>query len=147
VLTSAAFGDRVNAIAYGRGNADAPLILLDAPGPVRSSDHDGLVLFVQAVPDQDGDGVEDALDLCASTAIPESVPEEELLANHWALVDGDGLFDTATFDGGGPPLATFTIEQTAGCSCEQIVEQLHLGRGQLQFGCTTGTMERWIRGR
>ncbi|HVS16403.1 MAG TPA: lamin tail domain-containing protein [Thermoanaerobaculia bacterium] len=142
VLTSAAFGDRVNGLAFGRGNADAPAIRLDAPGATRSSDHDGVVLFVQAVPDQDGDGVEDALDACADTAIPESVPQEELLADHWALVDGDGVFDTY-----GEPLATFTIQQTAGCSCEQIVAELNLGKGQLKFGCTTGTLQRWISGR
>ncbi|HEX7062062.1 MAG TPA: lamin tail domain-containing protein, partial [Woeseiaceae bacterium] len=46
-LTSMALDASVRGFAYGRGNADAAEVLLeDATTPLRSSDHDGLVLFI-----------------------------------------------------------------------------------------------------
>ncbi|MGD2114766.1 MAG: hypothetical protein PVG07_06930, partial [Acidobacteriota bacterium] len=67
--------------------------------------------------DSDGDGVLDDVDVCPGTVIPEGVPTVRLGVNHFALVDGDGLFDTTPPPGGGKgPQASFTIEDTAGCS-------------------------------
>ena len=46
-LTTSSLDADVTGYAYGRGNAGAPLVLLDdASTPLRASDHDGLVLFV-----------------------------------------------------------------------------------------------------
>ncbi|HEV8581733.1 MAG TPA: lamin tail domain-containing protein [Thermoanaerobaculia bacterium] len=89
--------------------------------------------------DADHDGVGDTCDRCAGTVIPESVPTQGLNPNHWALVNGDGIFDTV-----GTPAQPFTIQQTAGCSCEQILVELSLGNGQRKHGCSTGTLEDWI---
>ncbi len=48
VLTSQALDARVTGVAYGRGNADAPRSYEDDAGTaLRSSDHDGLVLYLR----------------------------------------------------------------------------------------------------
>jgi len=65
VLTSAALDTFVRAAEFTRGNSDAPESLgSDYTTPLRSSDHDGVVLFVMT--DHDGDGLPDDLDNCAS---------------------------------------------------------------------------------
>jgi predicted extracellular nuclease len=90
--------------------------------------------------DADHDGVADECkDKCLGTAIPEGVPTNGLNPNHWALVDGDGIFDTTE-----TPAHRFTVQETAGCSCEQIVVSLGFGKGQAKHGCSQGTMEDWI---
>ena len=94
--------------------------------------------------DDDNDGVPDACgDVCLGTAIPESVPTQGLNPNHFALVDGDTTFDTNDPNGVGPGLS-FTTEDTAGCSCEQIVDALGLGQGHLKHGCSPGVMQDWV---
>jgi len=93
--------------------------------------------------DSDDDGVPDPDDLCPDTSIPESVPTKMLGTNRWALTDGDGDFDTTAPKGKGPQLS-FTIQDTAGCSCEQIIENLGLGEGHSKFGCSISAMQDWI---
>ncbi len=98
--------------------------------------------------DADGDGVLDDDDLCPDTVIPEGVPTVQLKANRWALVDEDGVFDTGPPKGKGKGQGQnpegFTIEQTKGCSCEQIIEILALGQGHMKFGCNTDAMNTFI---
>ena len=97
------------------------------------------------VPDSDGDGVPDRLDVCSDTVIPEGVPTKGLGVNRWALVDGDGIFDTTLPPGGGKsPQLAYTIEETAGCSCEQIITALDLGKGHEKFGCSISAMETFL---
>jgi hypothetical protein len=164
-LTSAGLSTLVRGYEYGRGNADEALVLLDDPSTaLRSSDHDGLVLFVASDrdgdgagddvdncpvtpnPDQadaDGDGFGDACDACpAVTTVPEGAPTVALLPNHYALVDGDEVFDTVVKGNKTPEV--FTLEDTAGCSCEDIVAALGLGSGHLMHGCPVGVMRDWI---
>jgi predicted extracellular nuclease len=138
-LTSAGLGPFVRGLDHVRGNADAPAVFeIDPSTALRTADHDGLVLFVMS--DSDADSIADDADLCPGTAIPEAVPTNGLTPDHWALVNGDGIFDTVG-DGSG---RSFTIEQTAGCSCDQILVQLGLGKGQRKHGCTIDTMDAWI---
>lgn len=92
--------------------------------------------------DQDEDGVSDDIDVCPGTVIPEAVPTHWLGRNRWALVDGDGDFDTRNPPGNGPGLS-FTIDETAGCSCEQIIGALGLGNGHTKHGCSLGAMRDW----
>ncbi len=92
--------------------------------------------------DTDGDGVFDFADVCPDTVIPEGVPTQSLGQNRYALVDGDGIFDTNPPPGGSP--YTFTIEDTAGCSCEQIIEELDLGNAHTRFGCSVERMLFWV---
>jgi predicted extracellular nuclease len=147
-LTSATISPEISAVAFGRGNTDAAEVLIDDDGfeadlSMRSSDHDGLVLYI--LNDEDNDGVPNNLDMCAGTAIPESVPTRELGTNRWALVDEDGNFDTNLPNGRGKGLdRSFTLGDTAGCSCEQIIDLLDLGKGHEKFGCSTDALQDWI---
>ena len=146
MLTSVGIGPWVVGSEYSRSNADASSTLfLDEGTPMRVSDHDAVVLYI--LNDADLDGVPNELDYCPGTVIPEGVPTVHLGTNRWALVDDDGVFDTSRPRGRGRGLdRSYTIEDTAGCSCEQIIDELHLGIGHEKFGCTTGAMQDWIRG-
>ena len=141
-LTSAGLDELVRDFQFGRGNSDAAVDLINDDSTVlRSSDHDGLVLFL--VKDSDGDGVTDDADYCPGTVIPEAAPTRELRTNNFALVDDDRIFDTKDPNGVGPEVS-FDIFDTAGCSCEQIVVEQGLGKGHLKFGCSLGEMEEWV---
>jgi hypothetical protein len=137
-LTSRALAPYVRGLDHARANADAPFSLQTDPATaLRTAERDGLALFLMS--DSDADGVPEDIDRCPGTAIPEAVPTQGLKPNHWALVNGDGIFDTA-----GTPASPFTIQQTGGCSCEQIIAALGLGNGQRKHGCSKGTLEDWI---
>jgi hypothetical protein len=94
------------------------------------------------IADTDGDGILDPDDLCADTTIPESVPSVRLGVNRWALINGDGIFDTTAPPGAGPGFE-FDLQDTAGCSCEQIIDELGLGHGHRRFGCSNSAMMEW----
>ena len=150
-LTAEGLGGFLAGLDFGRGNADAAYEWInDDSTPLRSSDHDGLALFVSA--DADDDGVPDDVDVCPATVIPESVPTERLGVNRYALVDEDGVFDTTApgrrssqgrVQSG--PTDFFTVGDTGGCSCEQIIEAQHLGKGHEKFGCSLGAMRNWVK--
>ena len=40
---------------------------------------------------------------------------------------------------------TFNLEQTAGCSCEQIVQKSGLHKQHIEHGCSERTIKKWIR--
>ena len=55
-LTTTGFGPFVRGVEYGRGNADSPASLIgDDTTALRSSDHDGLVMFVSCEEEDDDD--------------------------------------------------------------------------------------------
>ena len=58
-------------------------------------------------------------------------------------MDDDGIFDTVPPLGTGPGVG-FTLEDTAGCSCAQIIEEQGLGIGHEKYGCSTGETEAWV---
>jgi MYXO-CTERM domain-containing protein len=92
--------------------------------------------------DDDGDGVCDHVDQCPGTEAPETnVPSERLLVNHWVLGE-DGEFVTVNPNGRGPR-RSYTIEDTGGCNCEQIIEALDLGEGHRKHGCSISAMDDW----
>lgn len=96
--------------------------------------------------DADSDGVCGNVDLCAGTAdsdVAAGVPSKSLGTNRWADIDGDGVFDTNLPEGEGPGLS-FTIEDTGGCNCAQIIAGLNLGVGHTRFGCSISAMQDWI---
>jgi hypothetical protein len=126
------------------GNYILQLIVND--GTVDSDADSVIVNATQSTQDADGDGVLDYYDLCESTVIPEIVvPGKKLGIDRWALIDDDNIFDTRLPNGVGPE-KYFTTDDTHGCSCEQIIERLQLGIGQIQFGCSISTMESWVAG-
>ena len=95
--------------------------------------------------DADGDGVPDDVDYCLDTVIPEGVPTTlQLNPNHWALTDADVVFDTVIKDKGKGPNRSYWIEDTAGCSCEQIIAAQGLGGGHAKHGCSISAMDDWV---
>jgi cysteine-rich repeat protein len=101
---------------------------------------------LDAANDADGDGVCGNVDACANTTATDpaaGVPSLGLGTNRWADLDGDGIFDTSPPNGNGPALS-FTIQDTAGCNCAQIIVALGLGLGHTKFGCSISAMESWI---
>lgn len=121
---------------------------LSAPSRTSSATagDDGTFFNATTLPsvDDDGDGVDDDDDRCPDTVIPESVPTVRLGVNRFVLADrDDGSFATTSPNGKGPR-KVFTVQATAGCSCEQIIAILGLGQGHTKFGCSISAMETWI---
>ena len=151
-LSSPSLLPEVSGTAIWHINGDEPVALdyntefnrqpaLYSPDQFRASDHDAVLvgLFIDA----DDDGVWDQIDACPDTVIPESVPTVSLGKNRFALVDDDAVFDTTAPKGNGPQ-ASFDIFDTAGCSCEQIIEAQELGEGHRKYGCSVGEMREWV---
>lgn len=91
--------------------------------------------------DSDNDGVEDSLDICPNTELPETF---ELLPNHFGDVDGDGVFEKLIVEKKNEREVVnseFNLEDTSGCSCNQILE-IKPGKniGESINGCTKGTI-------
>lgn len=91
--------------------------------------------------DEDNDGVTDAMDRCPGTLIPESIPTVSLRTNRYALTT-ENTSDRLVFESSNS--TAITIADTAGCSCEQIVASLALGKGHVKFGCSSSVLEFWI---
>ncbi len=150
-LTTSNLDRMITGFGFSRGNSDVPAILIDDDtDELRSSDHDGVVLFIKM--DSDNDTIFDDADQCAATSIPETTPAKGLKPNYYALLGGDDLIAKTTFDSIDSPYSRekrdFTIEDTAGCSCEQIAEKRGAGNvptGALKHGCSLGLMKKWIR--
>lgn len=105
----------------------------------------GIDQFAFQIADSDEDGVPDDEDACpgSTSDIQAGVPSVRLGTNRWADTDGDGVFDTTAPKGQGPMLS-FSIEDTAGCSCADIIDALELGSGHTKFGCSISAMQWWI---
>jgi hypothetical protein len=93
--------------------------------------------------DSDGDGISECAgaDFCLGSVLPEGVPTEELKPNHYANTDTDTIFEEG-------PLhidSEYTLADTGGCTCAQIIDGLPGKKNGLQkFGCTKGIMDKWI---
>ena len=98
----------------------------------------------------DNDGVENSQDLCPGTVA--DVPSEKLNVNRWIW---DGSKFVTTSPKGKEPQKSFTIEQTHGCSCFQILNWLQTYnpeeygemKGHFKFGCSSGVIEDWLAGK
>ena len=144
-ITSQALDALVRGVEHARGNADAPFAFAnDGTTALRSSDHDGTVLFLTV--DSDADGVPDNLDACAETKIPEGVPTRELNPNHYALVDGTGCSIPPRR---GTQLVDAVVQH---CRHQGLLMRAVLDRrgkleaGERSFGCSPGTMKNWTEG-
>ncbi|TKD13355.1 hypothetical protein E8A74_00200 [Polyangium fumosum] len=117
---------------------------VDIPNPDQlDGDLDGFGDACDCI-DKDRDFICDVDDFCPFTVVPElTVPAVSLWFNRYALVDGDPVFDTGGVKGQPAP-RLYTLEDTRGCSCEQIIAALNLGQGMLDHGCSISTMEFWI---
>jgi hypothetical protein len=92
--------------------------------------------------DDDGDGIGDGADICPSTVIPESVPTVLLKDNRYALTGQRNSDTVLTFDSQNKEI--FDTQDTGGCSCEQIIDALGLGKGHVLYGCSKSAMKMWI---
>ena len=108
----------------------------DAPGK-------RIALSVTFKLDEDGDGIIDADDSCPGTS--SDVLENELKPNHFIFGPDDFVKGETKGNGEGTD-KSFNIEQTHGCSCAQIIEQLGLGNGHRKSGCSPGVMDCWVNG-
>jgi hypothetical protein len=114
---------------FGTSTGDFELAILDDGAPVPPGAAN------------DCDGIATEFDFCPGTVIPESAPTKDFGPNRSALTDASGIFETA---GPNPQGREYTIEDTAGCSCEQIVDILDLGNGHLKHGCSFSAMDDWL---
>lgn len=86
-----------------------------------------------ATREEELEAVDDDADLCAASVIPEtSVPAVGLVEGRYALVNGDEVFDTVGSTG-----ETFTMAQTRGCSCAQVLAPSSGDKnGHYKHGCS-----------
>jgi hypothetical protein len=99
-------------------------------------------------PDSDNDGVPDTEDLCPNTPVSDTaagVPSRGLGTNRWAELTGNGVFQTTAPNGKGPQLS-FTLQDTHGCSCAQLISRCGYGTGFTQFGCSISAMRAALTG-
>jgi hypothetical protein len=94
--------------------------------------------------DTDGDGVPNTNDMCPGTVADGMT----LGTNRWMWTSGPN-FITNKPNGKGPKLS-FTIEQTFGCSCAQILgwykdEYGYQMEGHWKFGCSISVIQDFIR--
>lgn len=68
--------------------------------------------------DDDGDSIPNAQDFCPGTYLPESVPTEFMLFSRYALTSTTGIFR----EGPRKRVSSFSLLDTRGCSCEQLVD-------------------------
>ena len=148
VIDAGSFGKFDELFAAGRCDAVGAKLNIaevhangDTTGTPVGDDNPAFVNCESPIVDSDGDGVLDPDDFCPSTVIPEGVPTKKLKKNRYALVNGDFKFDT----GRGGKNRGYTTSDTAGCSCEQIIDAQGLGKGHRKFGCSNGVMKKWIR--
>lgn len=97
--------------------------------------------------DADLDGFCGADDLCPDSVIPE-FGESDLNPNHYGIIDDSGVFAQGSSNGNGNGNGVqdlFTLDDTLGCTCTDIVDALGLGGGQLRHGCSPGTMRDWVQ--
>ncbi len=96
--------------------------------------------------DADGDGVCGDVDHCPGTVFPEtSAPSITLGDYRFALTGTDTEFDMGEPPGNEYEIS-FTLQDTGGCSCEQIAAAWGLGADQLEYGCSCDVMTNWSNG-
>jgi len=94
-------------------------------------------------PDDDNDSVDDEIDVCPQTIIPDPVipASGDLKNNRYALVDDDLVFDRATAEN--PTGEVFTTADTGGCNATQIAIEMGLGKSHFESGISRSVLRSW----
>ena len=104
-------------------------------------DFDGDGLGDACDSDDDNDGVGDADDMCKETTA--DVPKKTLGTNRW--IWNGSKWITKRSKGKGPK-KNFTMQQTKGCSCFDILSKRSGSfGGHYKFGCSSGILTSWIK--
>jgi len=107
--------------------------------------------FVVDSCDEDGDGIDNSEDLCLSTEAEINSPER-LGVNRWIWNGGEEWTTNSEKPKGRGPRKEFSIQDTHGCNCVQILNWLHANypeeygkmKGHYKFGCSISVMEEFI---
>ena len=124
LLTSAVSVSETGAIVARDADGGWWLLASDAGGEPGSSD-------------ADGDGVDDAADLCPATELGVEPTVGATKNRYYATVDG-------RFVDGRGTVSSITIVDTGGCSGQQIVAEADLSSSNLRYGIWIEELERWV---
>ncbi|MDC3954410.1 thrombospondin type 3 repeat-containing protein [Polyangium jinanense] len=107
----------------------------------KDADYDGMgnACEYDCTGDSDYDGVCDNVDECKYSTYDDAT--EGLNPNH-SIWEGGASF---TVGESKSPKLSFTMKDTAGCSCTQIIQELSLGAGHKKHGCSPSAMKDWIQ--
>ena len=110
-------GEKVTICHFPPGNRNNPQTLSISPSGraahIAHGDRDGA-----CEEDADGDTIPNGQDLCPDTYTPEGTPERYMLFNRFALTSDSAIFRK----GPRKKIGQFTLADTLGCSCEQLVD-------------------------
>lgn len=106
----------------------------------------GGIIVVQGMDngDADDDGVADTVDLCLNSIIDK--PTKDWGTNRYLWLDGGSHVFTVLTQTGEKVDAEYTMAQTGGCSCADIlgVKGGSDSSGQYKLGCSNGVIQGWI---
>ncbi|MDC3980714.1 thrombospondin type 3 repeat-containing protein [Polyangium jinanense] len=96
--------------------------------------------------DEDHDTICNDDDRCDNTDKELDTAPGGLKPNHAIFTGKSGTaFDVGKLGNGDDSKFSFTLEDTAGCTCKQIRDELGInGKGLDKFGCPPGVMQHWI---
>ncbi len=96
--------------------------------------------------DDDDDGVDDGGDLCQTSAPDSSVPVpcRSLKPNHYVWESGTTF--TRGLSSGRGSSTVYTMTDTQGCTCAEIIDFCGYGEGLSKYGCSPGVMSVWVAG-
>ena len=103
-----------------------------------------VALSANELNDGDIDGVKDDIDMCPGTSADTLTLPKGIGTNRW--IWNGTTWETKLPKGVGPE-KSFTMENTRGCSCEQILGEMDGKKtGHHKFGCSISVMEDFIAG-
>lgn len=89
--------------------------------------------------DLDLDGLGDNADVCDATVLPDPAPSQDLGQNRWTVLANGVWYTNAK-----KVKYQYTLADTGGCGCADIIEEMELGKGHQKFGCSSGVLDDWI---